>query len=85
MVNSHKVGLVFALSLGGWHLLWSLLVLLGLAQPVINFIFWAHMIHLPINAGPFDFTAAVTLIIVTGVLGYVIGSVVAWIWNSVHK
>ena len=34
-VSGHMLGIVLATFMGGWHLLWSLLVLLGWAQPVI--------------------------------------------------
>lgn len=84
MVNGHKIGLVFGALLGGWHLFWSLLVLLGVAQLIYDFILWAHMIHIQITVGPFDSVAALTLIIITGVMGYTLGYVGAWVWNKVH-
>ena len=84
MANKKTVGLVFGAVLGGWHLVWSLLVLSGVAQGLYDFIMWAHMIHLPIVVGPFDATAAITLIIVTSVVGYVFGYTGAWVWNKVH-
>lgn len=85
MANIHKTGLVFGALLGGWHLVWSLLVLSGLAQAVYDFILWAHMIHLPLVIGPFDLTAAATLVIMTAAMGYVMGVVGAYIWNYFHK
>ena len=83
-MNRNKVGLVFAALLGGVHLLWSLLVFTGVAQVFYDFILWAHMVHLDLVVGPFDFTAAVTLVIMTAVMGYVIGYIGAWVWERIH-
>ena len=85
MTNKHKVGLVFGALLGGLHLCWSLLVLSGYAQAMYDFVLWAHMIHLPLTIGPFDLTAAVTLVIMTAVMGYVLGFIGAWVWNKFHR
>jgi hypothetical protein len=84
MANKHTVGLWFGAVLGGMHLMWALMVALGVAQPAYDFILWAHMIHLPLIIGPFDMTAAITLVIMTAVIGYVMGWVGAWVWNKVH-
>ena len=85
MVNKHMVGLWFGAVLGGMHLVWAGLVMLGLAQPIYDFILWAHMIHLPIVIGPFDTSAAVTLVIMTAIMGYVMGWVGAWVWRKLHR
>ena len=39
MVNSIKLGIAFGALLGGAHLLWALLVALGWAQSLMNFVF----------------------------------------------
>ena len=85
MTNSNKVGVVVGALVGGWHLLWSLLVLIGCAQPIIDFIFWAHMIRPVYIVKPFDPVAAVTLMVITGMIGYVFGFVGAIIWNRLHR
>jgi hypothetical protein len=64
---------------------WALLVLLGWAQRIIDFIFWAHMIERVYVIKPFDPLAAITLIAVTVVIGYVFGFVGAVIWNKLHR
>lgn len=62
MISPNKVGLVIGALIGGWHLVWSVLVLLGWAQRIIDFIFWAHMIRPVYIIKPFDPVATVTLI-----------------------
>ena len=85
MSNPNKVGLVFAILLGGWHVAWSILVATGLGQTLYNFILWAHMIHLAVTIGPFDFTASITLIVVTAIVGYVIGYIGSFVWNRMRR
>ena len=83
--NAHKVGLVLACVLGGWHVIWSVLVLTGAGQVLYNFILWAHMIHLAISIGPFNIAASLTLILITTIFGYVFGWIAAVLWNRVHR
>ncbi len=85
MANPHKVGLVIGALIAGWHFVWSFLVLLGWAQPIINFVFWAHMIKPVYFVKPFDLVAAVALIVITAVIGYIFGFVGAVIWNRLHR
>ncbi|MDO8561178.1 MAG: hypothetical protein Q7R91_03105 [bacterium] len=84
-LNPSKTGLVFGALAGGWHLLWSLLVVLGWAQPLLNFIFMTHMITPPFVVGVFSTMTAVILIAVTAVLGYVVGNIFALVWNRFQK
>jgi len=85
MSKPNKVGLVFAILLGGWHLVWSILVATGFGQVLYDFILWAHMIHLTVTIGPFDFIASITLIVVTAILGYLIGYIASLLWNKMHQ
>jgi len=84
-VDCNKAGLAVGLLFGGWHLLWSLLVLVGWGQPLIDFVLWMHMIHLPLVVGPFELIAAVVLVLLTSLTGYAIGWVLAYIWNALHR
>jgi hypothetical protein len=84
IVNANKCGLVFGALFGGFHIVWSLIVLGGFGQMLVSFIFWAHMMQLPIVVGPFDAIASLTLIVITAVIGYVFGYVMGLLWNRIH-
>ena len=85
MPNLNKVGLVIAALIAVWHVAWSVLVLTGWAQPILDFIFWAHMIKPVYFVKPFDPVAAVVLTVITAVIGYIVGFVGAIIWNRLHR
>jgi hypothetical protein len=80
-----KAGLVLGTIFGGWHLCWSILVALGLAQPLIDFVFWMHFIKPVYVIEPFAITRAAILVVVTAALGFVLGAAFALVWNAVHK
>lgn len=84
-LNPTRTALAVGVFLGGWHLCWSLLVALKWAQPLYDFILWAHMIHLQLTIGPFDAVAAATLVAVSFVVGCVMGYVFALVWNWLNR
>jgi hypothetical protein len=83
-LSEKQVALTFGLFLGGLHALWSFLVALGGGQALIDFIFWAHMIHAEHTIGPFDLTASAVLVVATFAVGCVLGWVFAYLWNTLH-
>ena len=83
--NTHNAGLVGAIMLGGFHILWSVLILLGWAQPLVNFSMWAHMVKSGPVFGPFDAVAALTVIVIASCIGYAVGFIISTVWNKVHN
>jgi hypothetical protein len=84
-ISPNRAGLVLGALLGGWHLLWSLLVALGVAQPLIDFLFWIHFIKPVYVIEPFAIGRAAILVLVTAGIGYITGFVFALLWNRLHR
>lgn len=84
-LNPHGVALVVGSTLGLLHLAWSLIVMMGWAQVLLDFVFSLHFLSNPYVLQMFDWGKALTLVIVTFVVGYVVGWVFTWIWNMMKK
>jgi len=84
MINKNKLGLVFGTFLGIWHFVWAGLVLSGMAQSLMNWIFRLHFIEPPYTVLPFNLGLAVALILVTSITGYLSGWILGAIWNWVR-
>ena len=63
------------------HFLWAWLVLTGMAQTVINWIFRLHFIEPTYVITRFELGVATTLVILTSAIGYLSGWILAAIWN----
>ena len=84
-LNIKKTAMTVGVFAGGIHLAWVILIATGVAQPLINFISWAHMISVPYQITGFGLTQAVTLIVLTSLMGFIFGWMFAWVWNKMHK
>jgi hypothetical protein len=79
--QSHTLGLAVGTFLAAWHAAWALLVLFGGAQTLLDFVFRVHMISQPFTVMPFSFGSATTLVLFTGVVGYVFGWFIGFMIN----
>lgn len=84
-LSVHRCGIALGALLGGWHAIWSILVAGGIAQPLLDFMLLLHMIRVPVTVQPFHLVMALTLVVVTGGMGYLFGVVFAALWNAVHE
>jgi len=80
-VSPNKAGIALGIFLACWHAFWSLLVAIGLAQAIVDFIFWLHFIAPPYRVEAFEFWRALGLVAVTAIAGYAFGAILALIWN----
>lgn len=84
-LQEKQVALAAGVFIGGWHLVWSLLIAGGWAQVLLDFIYGIHMLNNPFIVAPFSVGTAVLLVVVTFVVGYVGGWIFARLWNYLHK
>jgi hypothetical protein len=82
IINPLKFGAASAAALGGVHMLWAVLVAVGLGQPVLDFILRLHFILPALTVGPFDLATACGLVALTAALGFVAGYLLAICINS---
>jgi hypothetical protein len=83
-IHPIKAGITLAALIGGGHLCWAVLVAVGWAQPVMDFIFWIHFIKPVYVVGPFDLGTAAILVAITTVVGFVVAYVFSVLWNRLH-
>jgi len=84
-LSPHNTGLALGAVIGGWHLLWAIVVAVRWGQPILDFVFWMHFMKPAFVIDSFSLVRAVVLIAVTGAGGYGFGYVGAAIWNRLHS
>ena len=83
-LNPNYIGLLFGGLMAFFHGVWSLLVMVGFAQAVLDWVFWLHFLSNPIVVSMFEFTRAIMLVAFTFAMGYVAGWIGAYLWNMMH-
>jgi hypothetical protein len=84
-MNLFQVSIISGFSLASLHLCWAILVALGWAQSVIDFIFKLHMLNSPFQVQPFEFPLALGLIGITFLVGCFYGIVFFVMKNAFEK
>jgi hypothetical protein len=84
-IHPHTVGLIVGATVSLLHIVWSLIVMFGLANVYLDFIFSLHFVSNPFVVQSFDWGKAVMLWVITFVAGYMVGWVSGVIWNTLLK
>jgi len=84
-MNTNKVGLTLGVFAGLMHLIWEVLIYLGLAQSLIGWKLGMHSLSNPFIVDAFNFTTAIEMIVLAIVVGYIIGTVFATLFNYFQK
>ena len=84
-MKTYKIGLIVGTFFGMMHLFWSILVAVGFAQPLIDFIYWAHFFNNPFVVAPFNLGTAVVLVVVTFCVGCIFGLIIGWLRNKFSR
>ena len=84
-INKNSAGMSVGLFFGLAHLGWVILVALKLAKPLLDWILHLHFLELSYTMQTFAVSTALFLVVVTFVVGYVFGWVIAAFWNKFNK
>lgn len=84
-IDPVKSGLALGALLGLCHLGWVILVAVGWAQPLMDFMFWLHFIKPVYVIDSFNLMRAIMLVAMTTATGFVMGFVFGLLWNWFHK
>lgn len=85
VLSKTRCGLMFGAALSAFHLCWLVLVVAGVAQPLLNWVLSMHFMSYPFSMLTFNYIDALTLLVMTFVVGYVGGYIFAMIMNAVKE
>jgi hypothetical protein len=80
-IRPRSFGFAFAAFLGTFHAFWALLVWMGAAQWLLDFVFRLHMIAPAYHVMAFSLLTAATLVMFTTAVGYVMGWFIGFLWD----
>ncbi|MFA5792711.1 MAG: hypothetical protein WC897_02450 [Candidatus Gracilibacteria bacterium] len=84
-INKNRAGMILGAFLGTFHLVWAILVAVGFAQYILDFIYKIHFLSNPFVIQEFNILTAVLLVAFTSLIGLVLGWFLAFLWNILRK
>lgn len=78
-----RVGVILGLALVLFHAGWAVLVAVGWAQEVMDFVFWVHFIAPVYHVEPFVISQAFALFTFVFLAGLIFGTAGGWLWNRI--
>ncbi len=84
-LNRHRLGLTLGMFAALVHLLLSIFVALGIAEPLVKWSLSMHFLSLGVSFNAFNLGSAVVLVVMAFVMGYIVGHVLAALWNWTGK
>ena len=80
-LNKNKVGMTVGIFVAAWHVVWALLVSIGVAQEMLDWVLPLHFVGLAVPLIDFSWLNALILVIAAFIGGYIIGWLFAALWN----
>ncbi len=80
-ISPAKAAMSVGAVIGLYHLVWVILVAVGLAKPFLDFVLRLHFIQFDYEMAPFDVATAAGLVALTFSIGSAFGLVFALVWN----
>lgn len=80
----NRIALTVGIFIGVLHLIWAILVVLGIGQTILDWIFPLHFISNMYTVIGFSFLGALMLVILSFIGGYVSTLLFIAIWNTVR-
>ena len=84
-IKPSTAGLVLGTLFAIVHVVWSVLVWVGWAQMILDFVFLMHMVTPILTVEDFSLSRALMLVVIAACIGYVIGGIFAVLWNKMHR
>ena len=84
-LNQNKVGLTCGLFYVLCHIGWVLMVAVGIAKPLLDWILALHFIVMDYSINAFQVMPAVLLVVIAFASGYVMGWLFAALWNVFNR
>jgi hypothetical protein len=80
-LNPSRAAVSVGAVVGAWHLMWVILVAIGVAKAVMDFVLRLHFIQLDYTLAPFAMSTAAMLVALTFAIGALFGLLFALVWN----
>jgi hypothetical protein len=83
--NKHQLGMTFGIVTASLHIIWVIAILTGVADWFMEWALSVHFVEFPYTIIDPTVTGTVALVALTFVGGYIIGWLLACVWNWLEK